>query len=204
MLDNATSADEKEFYTIETQDKNVFYLVIDKQRSGENVYFLNKITESDLAALAEKETSDVEPVPTPEPACSCSDKCAIGDVNTHCEVCVLSVRECSGKAPETAPSASPEPEPEEKTESGDTGMFLIIGLAAVLVGGAGYYFKIYKPKHQPDEEECEDETEEESEETVNEDETASPPRYLPDSNQEEQDEPDEPDEPRNYDDEGDY
>ncbi len=80
-------------------------------------------------------------------------------------------------------------------------MFLIIGLAAVLVGGAGYYFKIYKPKHQPDEEECEDETEEEREETVNEDETEAPPRYVPDSNQ---DEPDEPDEPRNYDDEGDY
>ena len=30
VLDNATSEDEKEFYTIVTEDENVFYLVIDK------------------------------------------------------------------------------------------------------------------------------------------------------------------------------
>lgn len=54
MLDNATSEDEKEFYTIVTPDENVFYLVIDKQRDADNVYFLNAVTESDLMALAEK------------------------------------------------------------------------------------------------------------------------------------------------------
>ena len=32
VLDNATSEDEKEFYTIVTENENVFYLVIDKQR----------------------------------------------------------------------------------------------------------------------------------------------------------------------------
>lgn len=53
VLDNATSEDEKEFYTIVTEDENVFYLVIDKQRDTENVYFLNAVTESDLMALAE-------------------------------------------------------------------------------------------------------------------------------------------------------
>ena len=50
VLDNATSEDEKEFYTIVTEDENVFYLVIDKQRDTENVYFLNAVTESDLMA----------------------------------------------------------------------------------------------------------------------------------------------------------
>ena len=51
VLDNATSEDEKEFYTIVTENENVFYLVIDKQRDTENVYFLNAVTESDLMAL---------------------------------------------------------------------------------------------------------------------------------------------------------
>lgn len=55
VLDNATSEDEKEFYTIVTPDENVFYLVIDKQRDADNVYFLNAVTESDLMALAEKD-----------------------------------------------------------------------------------------------------------------------------------------------------
>ena len=57
VLDNATSEDEKEFYTIVTEDENVFYLVIDKQRDTENVYFLNAVTESDLMALAESKLS---------------------------------------------------------------------------------------------------------------------------------------------------
>ena len=37
-----------------TPDENVFYLIIDKQRDSENVYFLNAVTESDLMALAQK------------------------------------------------------------------------------------------------------------------------------------------------------
>ena len=67
VLDNATSEDEKEFYTIVTEDENVFYLVIDKQRDTENVYFLNAVTESDLMALAEQDAEEsTEPV---EPEC---------------------------------------------------------------------------------------------------------------------------------------
>ena len=60
----------REFYTIMTPDENVFYLVIDRQRGSENVYFLNAVTEVDLLPLAElpveKEPAPT-PVPTPEP-----------------------------------------------------------------------------------------------------------------------------------------
>ena len=80
VIDNATDEDGKEFYTIMTPRENVFYLIIDKQREQENVYFLNAVTEKDLLALAEKsgETEEpaepatpatsVTPEPTPEPA----------------------------------------------------------------------------------------------------------------------------------------
>lgn len=54
MVDNASDEQGKEFYTIMTPDENVFYLIIDKQRDSENVYFLNAVTESDLMALAQK------------------------------------------------------------------------------------------------------------------------------------------------------
>ena len=66
VIDNATDEEGKEFYTIMTPSENVFYLVIDRQRSTENVYFLNAVTEADLLALAEI-TAEPEPVPTPEP-----------------------------------------------------------------------------------------------------------------------------------------
>jgi len=74
VIDTATDGDGKEFYTIITPAENVFYLVIDRQRETENVYFLNAVTEADLLALAvmpEKvpEPAPVEqaPAPTPEP-----------------------------------------------------------------------------------------------------------------------------------------
>ena len=82
MVDNATDEDGKEFYTITTADESVFYLVIDKQKTSENVYFLNTVTTDDLLPLAEqgkeppkevtpepepKPTEPVEEVPEPEP-----------------------------------------------------------------------------------------------------------------------------------------
>ena len=67
VLDNATSEDEKEFYTIVTEDENVFYLVIDKQRDADNVYFLNAVTESDLMSLAEPDTEETTEPVEPEP-----------------------------------------------------------------------------------------------------------------------------------------
>lgn len=59
-----TDEEGKEFYTIMTADENVFYLVIDRQRETENVYFLNAVTEADLLPLAELPV-EKEPAPTP-------------------------------------------------------------------------------------------------------------------------------------------
>ena len=42
VVDNATDEDGKEFFTITTPSENVFYLVIDRQRTDNNVYFLNR------------------------------------------------------------------------------------------------------------------------------------------------------------------
>lgn len=69
VVDNATDEDGKEFFTITTPSENVFYLVIDRQRTEENVYFLNAVTEKDLLALAESdpEPEVKEPVTQPEP-----------------------------------------------------------------------------------------------------------------------------------------
>lgn len=60
VIDNATDEEGKEFFTIMTPSENVFYLVIDRQRTAKNVYFLNAVTEADLLALAEV-------APKPEP-----------------------------------------------------------------------------------------------------------------------------------------
>ena len=116
VLDNATSEDEKEFY-----------LVIDKQRDADNVYFLNAVTESDLMALAEKDgdTTTAQPVePEPQPTVT--------------------------PQPEEPVTEEPK-EPEQPQAQGTSPLLMVlIGVAVLAVGGLGDYFKIYKPKHELD------------------------------------------------------
>ena len=115
VVDNATDQDGKEFFTITTAEEAVFYLVIDRQRETENVYFLNAVTVADLMALAESSGEPAAPEPPPEPE------------------------------PEPTTTPEPEPVPEKKGGAGP----LLLALAVVVIGGgAGWYFKIYRPKHQ--------------------------------------------------------
>ena len=120
VMDNATDGDGKEFFTITTADENIFYLIIDRQRDNENVYLLNVVTEDDLMALAEPGSNQSAiPTPVPEPI----------------------------PQPTPEPTPAPEPAPPEK-ESGSSGTVLLILLIALGAGGAGYYFKILKPKQE--------------------------------------------------------
>ena len=153
VVDNATGEDGKEFYTIVTPAENVFYLIIDKQRETENVYFLNAVTESDLLALAEKdgETSNPPEAAIPEPEkCSCKTKCEAGAVNTKCPVCKLDLSGCEGAEPEAPAPDNDTGEPKPEPKKNNTGAMVIVVLVILAVGGAGYYFKVVKPKRDLD------------------------------------------------------
>lgn len=179
VVDNGTDAEGKEFFTITTANDNIFYLIIDQQRDSKNVYFLNAVTEEDLLALAEPAANDGESaVPDPEPVCTCEVQCEAGAVDIDCPVCVLSWKDCTGEAP-----APTEEEPtESEQESGGAGTVVVIALVALAVGGAGWYVKIYKPKHELDDAEDFDELIGAEEETINEDDPEYPdePEYPDD------------------------
>lgn len=156
VLDEAAETeDDKQFYTVTTEAGNVFYLVIDGKREDNNVYFLNTVTEDDLMALAETEDGAESAVPVPE-TCTCPDKCAAGAVNTSCPVCKNDLTGCTGEEPEPAEPEQPQEEPEG---SGTVGTILFVVLALAVAGGAGYYFKIVRPKQQAalDDDEFDDE-----------------------------------------------
>lgn len=201
VLDNATDEDGKEFYTIQTPDENVFYLIIDNQRDTENVYFLNAVTEADLMALAVKEddTPQTDAIPDPEPVCICKDQCVPGEVNTDCPVCVLNRKDCTGEAAVADTETDTDTQPEKK-ESGGSGTLILVLLVALAAGGAGYYFKIYKPKKDLDDAEDFDElTGGDEEETVNEDEEPDAPEMPQQTSYDTPyEEPDEPDYPDGY------
>ena len=132
VVDNVHDSDGKEFFSIKTDDGNVFYLIVDRERQTENVYLLNAVTEDDLLALAQPNSgagSGAIPTPTPAPT------------------------------PEQTATPTPEPEtPPVAPGSGGigSGSLIFIVIAALAVGAAGYYFKVLKPKKSDKAEETED------------------------------------------------
>ena len=102
-------------------------------------YFLNMVDEADL--LAAVEAAGVE-----LPACTCSEKCAAGAIDTACPVCSVNMADCAGKEPE--PPATEEPAPEEPETGGNPGMLLAVLAVAGIGGGAAFYFKVIRPKQQ--------------------------------------------------------
>lgn len=131
VIDNVTNEDGKEFFTVTTPSKHVFYLIIDRQKNAENVYFLDAVTDKDLLALAKSDNEDVSG--------SSSSK---GD----------SAPETSSAPTASKPTVSSNSQPEKQNSS--AGIAAVTVLAAVFVGAAVWFFKFRKPgkkdKNKPD------------------------------------------------------
>ena len=139
ILDEAESDQDKYFYTIQTENNNTFYIIIDKERASGNVYLLSMIDENDLMEFV-TETEDTES----------TDTGAIPDVFT-------------------AETITPTPEPQSGEDDGSevvddgTGdgpnstvlLIALVVLGAVFLGG--YYIVKIRNKDSYDEDD-EDET----------------------------------------------
>ena len=128
VVEHGINGDNKEFYTIMTADEYVFYLIIDHERTGQNVHFLNAVTIYDLMALAEQD----------EKTGNTGSVSAIPDGNANAE-----------KPKTDEPTTTPTPEPDPKLKSGgNMGMIIFIVVVLLAGGGFAYYFKIIRPKQQ--------------------------------------------------------
>jgi hypothetical protein len=95
VLDNATEQDGKEFFSITTDEGNIFYLIVDRARNSENVYLLDAVDENDLQALAVTEappaetTTIITTAAEPEPAPAKEEKPGIGKIGIFLIVGIL-------------------------------------------------------------------------------------------------------------------
>lgn len=167
-----TPQQDKQFITLQSKNGNVFYLVIDRNGDEENVYFLNLVDEADLLALMEDAEDGTT---TTAPACSCTDKCAVGAINTECEICRTEMSECAGKESgvvlEPTESDVTDTTDKEEPKNNNFGTILILVILGAIIAGGYFYFKIYKPKREAAANDDEDLEYVDDGETVNEDET---------------------------------
>lgn len=110
-----------QFIAATTRDGNVFYIIIDKLKTTDNVYFLNQVDTFDLQALMNSDSEDGEPVKVGADTAKKSEK----DEETS------------------------EDGEEEKADSGEdsnsmNNSLLILGGIAVLAVGGFVFFKVKK------------------------------------------------------------
>ena len=134
--------EDKQFITVKSRSGAEFYIVIDRSRDSDNVYFLNQVDDVDLFALLEEDSSM---------SCSCKEKCTVGAVNSDCLVCRMDMKSCAGKSVETKVEQTTSDSDPDKAGKKPNIMPVIL-IVGVIGGGAVVGFlklKKNKPKSAP-------------------------------------------------------
>lgn len=146
----------KEFYTIQTQSDKVFYLIIDRDKTEENVYLLTEVSENDLLNFTDSNT-----VTLPQNQ-------AVIEKALPVEPDIPKNNPVSEIPTETEPRETEVPqEPVKEENTNAQTMFLLIS-ALVIVGVGYYYLKFVRGRNVSFDDEYEDE--EDEEETIYEEE----------------------------------
>jgi len=129
---NTDTSVQREFFTIKTSAGNIFYIVVDKEKTGDNVYLLTQVTEADLEKLAGSKMAST---------------ITGGNVGSQSQTGLTAGNVTTSPGQPTVSTNKPVASG-KKTQSGNIGTIVFVALAVLVVGGAGFYFKIYKPRRE--------------------------------------------------------
>ena len=136
IVDDIVNED-KQFIMVKSRSGAEFYIVIDRSRDSDNVYFLNQVDDVDLFALLEEDSSV---------SCSCKEKCTVGAVNSDCLVCRMDMKSCKGKVSEVKSETISDSEP---AEIGKKQNILPVILIVVVIGGGAVIGFLKMRKNKP-------------------------------------------------------
>lgn len=169
VIDDTTTSDssQREFLTVKSADGTVFYIVVDKEKTGDNVYMLTPVTEASLKSLAEQAASQGGTGTTSAASGSNGFSNLFGGTSSSAGTSSTSSGTANGQAGTAGVNKNSSKEKSTAAANSSNTNLIIIGVVLALVFAAGYYFKIYKPKHsrkiEEDEGDYQDEYEEEYE-----------------------------------------
>ena len=157
----------KEFYTIQTENDKVFYLIVDRDGEEELVYFLTEISENDLLNTT---TENSETLPKNSAALESAipvSEGALSNNNVEDEQADGTEEDLEGSTEDTEGQKEETP----KAEENPMATYIILGIIGVIAIGGGYYFKIVRKKKEDfiDEDDEEDDEEYENEDEESED-----------------------------------
>lgn len=147
----------KLFYTFETENGKVFYLVIERDDNGDTVHFLTDVGENDLLN-AVSDSSETLPK---------NSAARMSEIVQENAQEAETVTEIQTQEPESSEEISTEPETEAVTadsEDKPMGAVIVLGIAGAAVFGTAYYLKYVRKKDTFLDEEDDDDGVEEIEE----------------------------------------
>jgi hypothetical protein len=142
----------RQFITVQSRGGNIFYIIIDNDRNGQNVYFLNAVDDFDLLSFSDNFPADVW-----EAYEELKESAANNAINAEIS---------EGLENEENESESPD-NPDEVTPANNTQLYILVGIGALFLVGL-IYFKLIKgkknsvkmPSYEDKDEEDDDESEE--------------------------------------------